>query len=136
MYQLGQLPRRPGIAELAWEHMHRLDVLAVHATETLSTFVRHADPVTAVRRLGWIAGDHGRREGLRVAAVDHLAGLGAVEEIQQLAGLLREPPTVTWALHIALLYAARKLRLAMGHVEHLRGVDNLDIQAAVPGYRT
>ena len=71
MYNLGQLPVTPGVADLAWDHLHRPDTLGVHATETLDSFVRHADPADAVRRLGWIAGDHGRREGLRVAAVHH-----------------------------------------------------------------
>src|SRR5205823_1813755 len=79
--------------------------------EALDTFVKHADRADAVRRLGWIAGDHGHREGLRVAAAHHLADLGAAEEVGQLAGLLLEPPEVTWALHIALLDAITALGL-------------------------
>ena len=44
-----QFPPTPGIAEFAWDHLHRHDTLGVHATETLDTFVRHADPAEAVR---------------------------------------------------------------------------------------
>jgi hypothetical protein len=135
MYRLGQLPPTPGIADLAWEHLHRPDVVGVHATETLDTFVRHADPPVAIRGLGWVAGDHGRREGLRVAAVDHLAGLGAAESIRQLTGLLREPPVVTWALHVALLEAAGESGLT-ADVGRLRGTDNLHVQEAIARLKT
>jgi HEAT repeat protein len=131
MYRLGQLSPAAGIAALAWEHLHRKDVLGVHATETLDTFVRHADANDAVRRLGWIAGDHGYQEGLRVAAISHLADLGASEVVGQLAGLLAEPPEITWALHIALLDAIAELGLPRPDIGHLRNVDNLHVQTAV-----
>ena len=131
VYRLGQLPPTPGIADLAWEHLHRNDTLGVHATETLDTFVRHAESAVAVRRLGGIGGDHGQREGLRVAAVHHLASLDAAEEVGQLAGLLHEPPMVTWALHLALLDAITKLGLPRPDIRHLRDVDNLHVQEAV-----
>jgi len=131
MYNLGRLPPTPGIAGLAWEHLHRHDTLGTHATETLDTFVRHADAGDAARRLGWMAGDHGRREGLRVAAVHHLARLGAAEQVGQLAGQLLEPPEITWALHLALLGAVGQLGLPTRDIGHLRDVDNLHVQAAV-----
>jgi hypothetical protein len=129
MYRLGQVPPTPGVADLAWDHLYRPDALGLHATETLDTFVKHADAADAVRRLGWVAGDHGWGESLRVAAVNHLAKLGACEEISQLAGLLLEPPEVTWALHIALLEAG----LPRPDIRHLREVDNLHMQVAVAG---
>jgi HEAT repeat protein len=131
MHDLGQLPPTPGIDGLAWNHLHRHDVLGTHATETLATFVRHAARELAVRRLGLIAGDHGWREGLRTATLYHLTRLGAGEELAQLTGLLLEPPVVTWSLHIALLEAATKLRLPVPDVGHLRAVDNLHVQEAV-----
>jgi hypothetical protein len=131
MYRLGQLPPTPGVAELGWEHLHRPDALGVHATETLGTFVRHAEPAVAVRRLGVIAGDHGRREELRVAAVHHLANLGAGEEMGQLVGVLHEPPTVTWALHLAMLDAIMRLGLPRPDLRHLWDVDNFYVQEAV-----
>lgn len=131
MHNLGRLPPTPGIAGLAWEHLHRHGTLGTHATETLDTFVRHADPADAARRLGWMAGDHGRREGLRVAAVHHLARLGAAEQVGQLAGQLLEPPAVTWALHTALLDAVVDLGVPLPDIGHLRQVDNLFVQQAV-----
>jgi hypothetical protein len=78
-----------------------------------------------------IAGDHGRREGLRAAAVRHLAGLRAAEDLRQLAGQLSEPPAVTWALHLALLDAITGLSLPTPDIGHLGAVDNLHVQAAV-----
>jgi hypothetical protein len=131
VYNLGQLQLTPGLADLAWDHLHRHDTLGVHATETLDTFVKHADPDDAVRRLGWIVGDHGRREGLRVTAVHHLAKLGAAEQVGQLACQLLEPPAVTWALHTAMLDAIVELSLPTPDIGHLREVDNLFVQEAV-----
>lgn len=131
VYQLGRLPPRLRIADLAWEHLQRPDVLGVHAIETLDTFVRHADPEVAVRRLSWIAGDHGRREELRTAALYHLTQLPAVEQLAQLAGLLLELPVVTWSLHIAWLDAKARLGLPSPDIGHLLEVDNLHVQEAV-----
>ena len=131
LYNLGQLPPTPGIADVAWDHLDRGDALGVHATETLAAFVRHANPPLAVRRLVVVAGDHGRREELRADAVRHLARLGAAEPVEQLAGLLREPPAVTWNLHLALLEAREALGLPTPDLGRLREVDNLHVQAAV-----
>jgi hypothetical protein len=131
MYNLGQLPPSPSLADIAWDHLHRHDTLGTHATETLATFVKHSDPAVAVRRLGWIAGDHGYREELRVAAVHHLTNLGAVKDMGQLVGLLLEPPEVTWALHLALLHAITDLGLSSPDVRHLWEVDQLHVQVAI-----
>jgi hypothetical protein len=38
---------------------------------------------------------------------------------------------VTWALHIALIYAVDELGLRCPDVSHLREVDNLDLQRAL-----
>jgi hypothetical protein len=131
MYWLSRLPPTPGIADLAWDHLHRPNTLGGHATETLTTFVRHADPEIAVRRLGVIAGDHGYRESLRVSAVGHLRELNAVEVLGPLVGRLSEPPAVTWALHIELLLAVAGLGLPTPEIGHLADVDNLHVQEAL-----
>jgi HEAT repeat protein len=131
MYNLGRLPPTPGLGDVAWNHLHRHDAVGTHATEILDTFVRHADPADAIRRLGWMAGDHGRREELRAAAVHHLVGLGAASAVGQLAGLLREPPEVSWALHLALLEAVAELGLPTPGLGRLGDVDHLDLQAAL-----
>src|SRR5262249_15898529 len=118
-----------------WEYLHRPDALGVHATETLDTFVRHANQAAAIRWLAVIAGDHGRSEGLRAAAVEHLMRQGAAEEIRQLMGLLWGPPGVPWALHLALLEAVVDLDLPTPDLGHLWAVDNLHVQEAVARLR-
>src|SRR5262249_14356241 len=128
---LVRIPPTPGIADLAWQHLHRADVFGCHATETLTTFVHHADRATAVRQLGVLAGDHGHGEELQAASVHHLTRLGAEEDLSQLVGLLLEPPAVRWALHLALLEAVADLGLPAPDLEHLRGVDNLFVQEEI-----
>ena len=69
------------------------------------------------------------------AAVEHLMRQGAAEAVRQLVGLLREPPAVTWALHLALLEAVIDLGLPTSDTGHLRAVDNLHVQEAVARLR-
>ena len=133
MYHLGQLPPNPMIADVAWDHLRRPNTKGTHETEALATFVKHGDRVVAVRRLGWMASDHRCREGLRVAAVERLTELRAAGELGRLAGLLLEPPAVTWALHIAMIDAIKGLGLPAPEIAYLREVDNLHMQAALAG---
>jgi hypothetical protein len=131
-YRLGLLPFDPRIAASAWNNLQKTDVLGVHATETLSTYVAHADKVEAIPRLFAIAHHRNRPEDLRAAAVHHLSELNAVDEISQLIALLDEPPAVTWSLHIAILHAAiADLGRETIDIQHLEKVDNLHIQAAI-----
>ncbi|AWM36517.1 hypothetical protein [Gemmata obscuriglobus] len=130
MYELSRLPPDPHIAALAWDHLHQPQTVGTHATETLATFVAHADRNEAVQRLQSIAADRNRPEKLRVAAVDHLTTLQATDEIRPLTKLLAEPPAVTWALHIAALGAATDLALSVS-CSHLDDVDNLHLQVAL-----
>lgn len=131
MYHLGQLPRTPSLASVAWEHLHKADVCGVHATETLDTFVAHAEPADAIAKLLSIAADSSRSENLRVAALEDLTRLEAVVEVGQLTALLAGPPVVTWTLHIAVLNAVAELGLTRPDICHLREVDNLHLQAAI-----
>jgi hypothetical protein len=131
MYHLGTLPPTPQVAEFAWEHLARADALGVHATETLTTFARQASAEVAIPRLERLAVDEGQRECLRVTAVEELTRLGAAVAVARLLSLLRQPPAVTWALHIALLEAVLRLELPRPDITHLLEVDNLDVQAAV-----
>jgi HEAT repeat protein len=131
LYYLGTMPATPGVAELAWTHLLRRDTVGVHATETLTTFARQAPPGVAVPRLERIASDDGQWESLRVTAVEELTRLGAAGRLVGLLQLLRQPPAVTWALHIALLEAVDRLGLPKPDVRHLRGVDHLYLQEAV-----
>jgi hypothetical protein len=131
MYGLSQLPSNGAIAALAWTHLGRGDTLGVHATETLACYVHHEVSATAIPRLVGIAADPHQREQLRTAAVCHLVELDAEAEIVGLAGCLKEPPSVAWALHTALLDALQEKNIPKAALEDLRAVDNLDVQEAV-----
>jgi hypothetical protein len=131
MYCLSELPPDVTVAERAWQLLFRPGTLGVHATETLHTFVHHSEPGTAVPRLVEIAMDHTEREALRTVAVQHLVRLGATAAVRQMGGFLDQPPAVTWAFHIGLLYAFAEPALPKPDLEPLREVDNLDVQAAV-----
>ena len=78
-----------------------------------------------------IAADPERTEDMRVGALDDLANHHAREELSAFLPLLLDEPLVTWALHITLLYSIEKLNLPAPNLTHLRGVDNLDLQAAL-----
>ena len=132
-YHLGLLPTDRYIAAVAWDNLARSDVFGTHASETLGTFVAHAGLTEAITRLSVIATDRDRPEDLRVAAVHHLARFGAADEIGRLLDVLDEPPTVTWALHIAILSAAADLGFA-ANVGLLMDVDNVDVQASVGSF--
>jgi hypothetical protein len=64
-------------------------------------------------------------------AVQELGRLGARGEIEALLPLLEAPPVVTWAIHLALLEACKKVGLAAPAGEVLREADNADVQAAM-----
>lgn len=130
-YQLGLLPADRRIAVVAWEHLKRLDVLGVHAGETLHTFVAHADPAEAIPRLIAIVNDRHRPESLRLSAAHDLFQVGGASEMEQLLGLISEPPAVTWALQTFMLDTAACLELPVPDVRHLTAVDNLHVQAAL-----
>jgi hypothetical protein len=57
--------------------------------------------------------------------------LGAADSLKRLLPLLRQPPGITWALHLALLEAVAGLGLPVPDLGQLRGVDNLHVQEAV-----
>jgi hypothetical protein len=83
VYRLGLLRPDHRVADFGWDYLHRPDVFGVHATETLGTFVAHADRTQAVPRLASVAADRTRRESLRVAAVHALARLEAAAEVNR-----------------------------------------------------
>jgi HEAT repeat protein len=131
MYNLGLLPPQPELAEVVWEYLHLPTTLGVHAWETLSAFVRHADRAVAVPRLAALAADREQRENIRWPAIHDLMQLAARDEIAGLVELLQKPPPVTWALHIALLDAITELELPAPDVGWLYEVDNFDVQRVV-----
>jgi HEAT repeat protein len=123
---------RPWVAAITWEHLSRADVTGVHASETLRSYVRHADRADWVPRLTTLVLSD-EREDVRTTAVGVLSAAGAAEAVASLLGLLEQPPDVTWAVHIALLAACDRLELAPPGLDALAEVDNLHLaEALVP----
>ncbi|MEC3916192.1 HEAT repeat domain-containing protein [Nocardia sp. CDC160] len=130
IYDLGDLPADPAIAELVW---HRLPAKSsTAAQEALRTYVVHAGGAATERLVELVRSD--RREDVRHEAVRNLVKLRAVEEIRSLADLLTEPPRVTWVVHSALLDGSRELGIAVPVPAHLAAVDNLYLQQSVTNY--
>jgi HEAT repeat protein len=130
MYWLGQTAANAALAEPIWEHLHRAGTTSTHASESLRSYVTHARRDEAVPRLVALArGDE--RESVRYHAIEALVRLGARGEVQGLLPLLAEPPAMTWSLHLALLRGCSELGLAAAHVDGLREVDNVYVQAAL-----
>lgn len=132
IYSLGQAPRDPALAEPAWTYL--TDAGGTTASEALQTYVTHADPTEARKRLANLA-QTDRREGVLTTAIHSLVELAAAPEIETLLPLLREPPGVTWAVHIQLLDALRKLRLPAPQLDDLASVDNLYLVRSVVALR-
>jgi hypothetical protein len=133
MYDLGSVPPDQRVGSVAWEHLQKQTTLGTHATETLSTFVVHADRDEAVSSLTGIAADPSQREALRAAALSELKKIGAFDEIARLASRITDPPSVTWQFHLALMYCLKQGELACPEAKYLRDVDNLDVQESLAG---
>jgi HEAT repeat protein len=129
-YAFGFLPPDPALAPLLRSHLDRADVTGVHATETLGSYVVHADRQETVSLLTTIARDHAH-ESMVLAAVASLIELEARDVLAALMPRLSAPPLVTWAVHIALLEAARRFALAAPEAAQLADVDQLDVQVAL-----
>jgi HEAT repeat protein len=130
MYNLRFVPEDPAVVQRAWLFVGRAGGTAAY--EALQTYVVHARPEQARERLAGLASAD-PRESVRTTAVACLVGLRASREVNALTPLLLEGPSVSWALHIALLDAVQKLGLAAPPVGHLASADNLYlVRAARP----
>lgn len=132
IYHLGLLPRDPALAEPAWSYM--TSTAGTTAYEALQTYVTHADPEAAKRRLADLAGTD-CREAVVTRAISALAGIGAGPELTSLLPLLDRPPGVSWAVHIELLDGVRKLGLPLPPLDDLAAVDNLHLARSVVALR-
>lgn len=128
MYHLGLLPPDPSLAEPAWSYMG--SEAGTTADEGLVTYAAHAPAEEAKARLVSLARDD-RRESVVTHAIGLLTDLEARPELQRLLPMLDLAPGVTWAVHIALLDAARKLGLPCPPLHHLAAIDNLHLVQAV-----
>ncbi|MDQ6803684.1 MAG: HEAT repeat domain-containing protein [Actinomycetota bacterium] len=132
IYHLASLPRDPTVARVAWDYM--LDAGATTASEALRTYVAHASAGEAKERLMELALTD-RRESIQATAISCLVGLGAAGELESLTAVLNDPPGVTWARHIAVIDGLRALPLPEPELDHLTGVDNLDLIQSIVSLR-
>ncbi len=132
MYRLELVPRDPALAKVAWDCL--LGAGGFTTTEALRTYVAHADAREAKERLRELAFTDGR-ETFRTQAIVCLADLGAVGELQSLVPLLREPPGVSWAVHIGVIDGLRELRLPEPDLDGLATVDNLELIHSIVALR-
>jgi hypothetical protein len=126
-YALGFVPPDPALAAPLRAHLERADTTGVRATETLRSYVVHADRDDAIATLTDLVRAQGD-ESLVDAAVWSLIELEARDALAGLMPRLAAPPLVTWAVHIALLEAARRFALAAPEAAQLADVDHLDVQ--------
>ncbi len=127
-------PLVPVIRERAWEAVVDGSRTGIRASEALRTFVRHGESLGSAfvqERLVSLLDDG--RESVRLAALEQLVSLQAVDVIAQQLTRLAEPPEVTWAVHGTLLEAAARFSLPVDPVvlARLGRVDHAWLAAAV-----
>jgi HEAT repeat protein len=127
-YALGLATPDAAAGAVLRAHLAAPKVASTHATETVRAWVHHAGQ-TAVPDLARFATDE--RESVRLVAIDALVNFAARDELESVLPLLEAPPHVTWAVHIALLDACRKLRLPPRGLDSLRQVDNYWLERAI-----
>jgi len=132
VYHLGLLPADPALAIAAWTFV--LEAAGRAASEAVQTYVAHAPTDEAKERLVELARSD-RRESVRTTAISSLVDLGAGAELESLVPLLREPPAVTWAVHIGILDGLCTLGLTAPFPDDLAAVDNIDVIQSVVALR-
>ncbi len=132
VYYLGLLPPDPALAAGAWGSV--LDRAGMAASEAVQTYVAHAPTDEAKPRLVELARAD-PRESVRTRAISSLVDLGAGDELESLVPLLREPPAVTWAVHIGILDGLCALGLTAPVPDDLAAVDNIDVIQSVVALR-
>jgi HEAT repeat protein len=131
--------RSPEVVARLWRQLHAPATVGSHARETLKSWAAHAGAAAVPALLELACGD--RREEVRTQAielvVDKVAGRadgGAAAAARSgfpdvAAVVLARPPEVTWAVHLAVLEACRRLGVASPPAaDALRAVDHLDVQ--------
>ncbi len=118
---------RGAICDRAWHAVVDGTRVGTRLGEALRTFVRHGDtfgPDEVTRRLVSLLDDP--RESARTAALEHLAGRAAVDELTAQMHRLVEAPEVTWAVHGTLLDAAHRHGISVDRstLLHLVNVDH------------
>ncbi len=127
MYSLGRVEPEHRFASLSRDRL--ASAAGTAASETLTTFARHAEPVERDALLFDLAvASH--QFSLRTAAVQLLAEAGAERRLKRVIRLLDVPPWTNWAYHIALLDTDAVSTANPSRVADLVEVDNIHMAAS------
>ena len=132
MYHLGELPPDQALAVTVRDYL--LGAAGTAASEAVQAYVVHAPTDEAKQRLVQLARAD-RRESVRTWAISSLVDLHARPELEGLVPLLRETPSVTWAVHIGILDGLGALGLSAPPLDELAAVDNADVLRSVVALR-
>ena len=129
-YAYAALPPDPALAARLLAHLERRGVASTHARETLRSFAVHAraDELLPILRDLALAD---RRESVRDTAIGLLVERSARDLLAPMMTGLVDAPRVTWAIHVGLLEAARRLALPAPDAAALVDVDSLQVQLAL-----
>jgi hypothetical protein len=128
---LSKFPPGPETSPLILDYLHKNYLGPGLECEIVEVYARHADRGWAIEWLHDTAADVDLNQALRLTALKCLVKMGAAAEVSQLAWILREPPLVSWDLHIELLTAIPEFGLPVQDLTHLQSVDHLHVQAAL-----
>jgi hypothetical protein len=128
-YHARKLALDPELAERLWAMTQQTRRIA--ATEALESAVALGEPTVWRPRVNALLADRDAPEALRFAAVYALLHARDADAITGHLPLLLEAPRVTWAIHLALLEAARQLSLELPDISILSDVDDLHVQVAL-----
>lgn len=125
IYNLRFVPPSAEISTLTWDLVASGRIAGTPGCEALATCSAHTPPGVLDDRLIDLACND-LRENIRTEAVSLLG-----ERVEPLLPLLAEPPSVTWAVHVVLLFACQSSGLRPPAANALRTVDNLHIALAL-----
>lgn len=128
-YACAALPADPALAPILWQHLHDPATGGTQASETLASWAVHA-PAPATGALRALV-ESDPRESVQVRAIDELVRRSSRPELAALVPRLARPPTVTWAVHVAILAGCAALDVAPGSVAALDDCDALAVQLAL-----
>ncbi len=132
-YHSRMLSREPRFRDRLWQILMSPDTRGFFATETLESYLVHANDLPVDVPLKELVLED-KRPSVKAAAVSALHKRGARDEIDSVSCLLQEPAFNNWWVHRNVLDACAELRIAAS-IEHLLMVDDVYLQIAVAEYR-
>lgn len=131
-YYLHECPPDADLADQVWERVTRGDVCNTHASEMLSSAISLTpDAALKRQRALSILADEAHTEDLRGQACAELEKLKARDELASQMDILSREPATHWGLVLCLIDAAKKMKIPLPDLSHLREVDNLHLQESL-----